>query len=135
MKSYYLKVLVMAALLYGGLVMAETQLKITGAVYTDIGDDGFKKMHLRADQAEIFGKDVVMKGIKLQMFKRGKLNPMLFVSPACLYDQDANEIKSDEKLTLTFDEGKIEGRGYDIFMEQDHVRIRNDVKASFKIKK
>jgi hypothetical protein len=135
MKKCNLLTLLLTCLLLSGSLCAETKVKVTGAVYTDIADDGFKKMHLRAAEAELFGKDIVMKGIVLQLFKKGKKTPMLINSPACLYDQDAKEIKSDSKISLVFDQGKIEGRGYDVFMGLNHVRIRNDVKATFKIKK
>ena len=135
MKNARFIIFFLSSLLVSMTLCAETKVKVTGAVYTDIADDGFKKMHLRAAEAELFGKDIVMKGIVLQLFKKGKKTPMLINSPACLYDQDAKEIKSDSKISLTFDQGKIEGRGYDVFMGQNHVRIRNDVKATFKIKK
>ncbi|MDD7986645.1 LPS export ABC transporter periplasmic protein LptC [Lentisphaera marina] len=113
---------------------AETQLKIKNARYSDIDDTGFKKMDLIADEARLFGQDIKLINYTLNIYQK-KGTPVLVKSPMCFYDQSTQKIKSTEKVKIIFNEGKIDGVGYDVAVNEQNIRIRSQVKAVFKVSK
>ncbi|WDE97580.1 LPS export ABC transporter periplasmic protein LptC [Lentisphaera profundi] len=115
-------------------VQAETQLKIKNARYSDVDETGFKKMDLLADEARFYGQDIKLTKYTLNIYQK-KGTPILIKSPSCLYDQGAQKIKSTEKVSITFNEGKIDGVGYDVAVNDQNIRIRSQVKAVFKVSK
>jgi len=113
-------------------LFAETQLKIKNASYSEMDETGFKKMDLIADEAQLFGKDIRLNNYTLNIYQK-KGSPVLVKSPKCFYDQTGQKIKSSDKVKITFNEGIIEGVGYDVDVNENNIRIRSQVKAVFKV--
>ena len=113
---------------------AETQLKIKNARYSEVDETGFKKMDLIADEARMYGQDIKLANYTLNIFQK-KGTPVVVKSPSCFYDQSTQKIKSTEKVNITFNEGKIDGVGYDVSVNEQNIRIRSQVKAVFKVSK
>ncbi|EDM25934.1 hypothetical protein LNTAR_07824 [Lentisphaera araneosa HTCC2155] len=113
---------------------AETQLKIKNARYSEVDETGFKKMDLIADEARLYGQDIKLANYTLNIYQK-KGTPVVVKSPSCFYDQSTQKIKSTEKVNITFNEGKIDGVGYDVAVNQQNIRIRSQVKAVFKVSK
>ena len=113
---------------------AETQLKIKNARYSEVDETGFKKMDLIADEARMYGQDIKLANYTLNIFQK-KGTPVVVKSPSCFYDQSTQKIKSTEKVNITFNEGKIDGVGYDVAVNEQNIRIRSQVKAVFKVSK
>ena len=113
---------------------AETQLKIKNARYSEVDETGFKKMDLIADEARMYGQDIKLANYTLNIYQK-KGTPVVVKSPICFYDQSTQKIKSTEKVNITFNEGKIDGVGYDVAVNEQTIRIRSQVKAVFKVSK
>jgi len=113
---------------------AETQLKIKNARYSEVDETGFKKMDLVADEARMYGQDIKLANYTLNIYQK-KGTPVVVKSPSCFYDQSTQKIKSTEKVNITFNEGKIDGVGYDVAVNEQNIRIRSQVKAVFKVSK
>lgn len=113
---------------------AETQLKIKNARYSEVDETGFKKMDLIADEARMYGQDIKLANYTLNIYQK-KGTPVVVKSPICFYDQSTQKIKSTEKVNITFNEGKIDGVGYDVAVNEQNIRIRSQVKAVFKVSK
>jgi len=116
------------------MIFAETQLKIKNARYSEMDETGFKKMDLVAEEAKLYGQDVGLTNYTLNIYQK-KGNPVLVQSPKCFYDQNGQKIKSSDKVKITFNEGVIEGVGYDVDVNESNIRIRSQVKAVFKVSK
>ena len=111
---------------------SDLQLKTKNPRYSEIDDSGFKKMDLSAEEAMLYGQDVRLSNYILKIFqKKGK--PMLVESPKCFYDKAGQKIKSADKVKISFNEGVIEGVGYDVDVNENNIRIRSQVKAVFKV--
>merc|ERR1712127_367999 len=107
-------------------VQAETQLKIKDARYSELDNSGFKKMDLVADEARLYGQDIRLTDYTLNIYQK-KGTPVVVKSPSCFYDQAAQKIKSTEKVNIIFNEGKIDGVGYDVEVNNQNIRIRSQV--------